>query len=141
MPTTVTPYLFFEGRCEEALAFYEQALGAQRGALMRYRDNPEPQACPDRPAPAPDKVMHGAMTVGGTEIFLSDGMASGTTRFQGFGLAITLATVEEVERRCAALAAGGQVTMAPTKTFYSPRFAMVTDRFGMQWMLLAQPAP
>jgi len=140
MPTTVTPYLFFEGRCEEALAFYEQALGAQRGELMRYRDNPEAQACPEGPAPAPDKVMHCAMTVGSTEIFLSDGMASGAPRFEGFGLAITLATPAEVERRCAALAAGGQITMAPAKTFYSPLFAMVKDRFGVQWMLLAQPA-
>ncbi|MCO5105010.1 MAG: VOC family protein [Burkholderiaceae bacterium] len=138
MPGPVQPYLFFEGRCEEALAFYEKAIGAERGQLMRYSDNPEPPRA-DCPAPSGDKVMHCNFTVGGTQIMASDGMASGTTNFKGFGLTLGAATAHEAERLFQALADGGKIQMPLGKTFYSPAFGMVEDRFGVLWMVMVSP--
>jgi PhnB protein len=130
----VTPYLFLEGRCEEALDFYRAALGAEVTALMRYRDAPE------GPPPAPgmaEKVMHAGFKVGGAEVFCSDGHCSGQPELKGFGLAVTLPDAATVERFMAALAAGGEVRMPATRTFFSPCFGMVADRFGVPWMLMA----
>ncbi|MBW7832430.1 MAG: VOC family protein [Simplicispira suum] len=138
MPGPVQPYLFFEGRCEEALAFYEKALGAERGQLMRYSDNPDPSRA-DCPTPPGDKVMHCNFTVGGTQIMASDGMASGTTNFKGFGLTLGADTTQEAERMFQALADGGKIQMPLGKTFYSPAFGMVEDRFGVLWMVMVSP--
>lgn len=138
MSGPVQPYLFFEGRCEEALAFYEKALGAERGQLMRYSENPEPPRA-DCPTPPGNKVMHCNFTVGGTQIMASDGMASGTTNFKGFGLTLGAATVSDAERLFNALADGGKVQMPLGKTFYSPAFGMVEDRFGVVWMVMVTP--
>ena len=129
----VQPYLFFEGRCEEALEFYREALGAEVTMLMRYKESPEPAAC----APgAENKVMHAAVRIGDTTMFASDGRCLGEPNFQGFSLSITVSTEAEAERLFAALSQGGQVQMPMTKTFYSPRFGMATDRFGVMWMVL-----
>ena len=136
MPGPVQPYLFFEGRCEEALAFSEPAIGAQSGMLMRYSDNPDPQNHPGCAVPPADKVMHCEFTVGGSKILASDGMASGATHFTGFGLTLGAATPSEAERLFHALADGGHVQMPMTKTFYSPAFGMVSDRFGVMWMVM-----
>lgn len=132
----VQPYLFFEGRCEEAAEFYRNAIGAEVTCMMRFKDNPEPgeaNAC--QPGDL-DKVMHMNMRVGDTEIMASDGRCSGQPNFQGFSLTIEAAGEAEAERLFDALAEGGQVQMPLTKTFFSPRFGMVADRFGVSWMIL-----
>lgn len=136
MPGSVQPYLFFEGRCEEALTFYEAAIGAQRGRLMRYSENPDPQNHPGCSTPPSDKVMHAEFTVGDATLMASDGMASGAPNFAGFGLSLSAATLSDAERMFNALSDGGRVLMPLGKTFYSPAFGMVHDRFGVMWMVM-----
>jgi PhnB protein len=131
----VQPYLFFEGRCEEALEFYRSALGAELGMLMRYKDSPDPAQCP---AGAENKVMHTNFRIGDTEIMASDGMSSGKPNFQGFSLSITAPDLAAAERVFAALSNGGQVQMPLGKTFFSPAFGMLADRFGVSWMVIVQ---
>ena len=138
----VQNYLFFDGRCEEALDFYRSALGAEVTALMRFKDAPQdgPQpeeGCAAGPAPDPDKVMHAAFKVGDTMVMASDGhTGEGKLNFQGFGLTLQATSEGDAERFFNALADGGQVIMPLTKTFYSPRFGMTTDRFGVMWMIM-----
>jgi PhnB protein len=133
----VQAYLFFDGRCEEALEFYRKTLDAEVTTLMRFKDSPEPASC----APgSPDKVMHAELRIGETTLMASDGNCSGNVTFQGFGLGLTVPTEAEADRRFAALADGGQVVMPMAKTFFSPRFGMVNDRFGVCWMILV-PQP
>ena len=129
----IQPYLFFEGRCDEALAFYREALDAEVKILMRYSDSPDPTMC--MPGTG-DKVMHCAFQVGDTQIFASDGKCEAPAQFRGFSLSIAVSTVEEAQRRFAALSDGGQVVMPLIKTFYSPCFGMIVDRFGVMWMVL-----
>lgn len=128
----VEPYLFFEGRCEEALEFYRRALGAEVTALMRFKESPDPGMC--QPG-AEDKVMHAVVRIGNTSIMASDGRCEGPAGFQGFSLSIALSDQAEAERLFAALSDGGQVQMPLTKTFWSPLFGMVADRFGVSWMI------
>ena len=135
----IQPYLFFEGRCEEAVEFYKKALGANVEMLMRYKENPEPTLCPGGGAIPGDKVMHASIKIGDTSVMASDGMCSGKPSFQGFALSVTAADHAEAERRFAALAAGGQVQMPLGKTFFSPAFGMVADRFGVPWMVIVHP--
>ena len=131
----VQPYLFFDGRCEEAVDFYRRALGAEVQLLMRYKDSPEPPP-PGMVAPGSEnKVMHVAMRIGETVVMASDGSCSGQTRFAGFSLSITVPTAVDADRVFAALADGGTVTMPLTQTFWSPRFGMLSDRFGVGWMV------
>ena len=133
----VQPYLFFNGRCEEAVEYYRKTLGAEVTALMRYKDSPEPGMCP---AGAGEKVMHASLRVGETTLMASDGRCEGRPSFQGFSLSLTLSDAAEADRLFAALADGGQVQMPLTATFFSPRFGMVADRFGVSWMIyVAQP--
>jgi PhnB protein len=135
----VQPYLFFEGRCEEAMEFYRQALDAQVEMLMRFRDSPEPPP-PGAVAPrSEDKVMHASFRVGDTTLMASDGGCSGRSGFQGITLSLNLADVAEAERRFAALADGGEVQMPLGATFWSPAFGMVVDRFGVSWMVNVSP--
>ncbi len=129
----VQPYLFFEGRCDEALEFYRQALGAEVEMLMRFKDSPEPGGCPGA---SPDKVMHASFRIGETRLMASDGRCTGKPSFQGFALSLSVPTEAEADRRFAALAKGGQVQMPLTRTFFSPRFGMVADRFGVMWMVI-----
>ena len=133
----VQPYLFFDGRCEEAIGFYQKALGAQVRMMMRYKDSPEPAQGGKHP-PA-DKVMHSSFRIGETEVMASDGYAEGKPRFQGFSLSLTARDENEAERWFAALGEGGQVQQPLIKTFFSPRFGMVADRFGVSWMVVVQP--
>lgn len=128
------PYLFFEGRCEEALAFYGRALGAETRAMMRYSDSPEP---PHVPPGNEHKVMHAEFKVGETVIFCSDGNCSNKTAFGGFGLALAAKDAAEAGRLFAALSEGGEVRMPLSPTFFSPAFGMVSDRFGVMWMVMA----
>ena len=134
----VQPYLNFDGRCEEALEFYSRALGAEVTALMRYKDSPQPAAGMTPPG-AENKVMHASFRIGDTTVMASDCHSGGRPSFQGFSLSLTAADVAEAERRFASLANGGQVQMPLTKTFFSPRFGMVADRFGVSWMVYVAP--
>ncbi len=129
----VQPYLFFNGRCEEALSFYRQALGAEVEMLMRFKDSPEPAACG---SVSGDKVMHASFRIGETMLMASDGRCEGNASFQGFALSLSVPTEAEADRRFAALAKDGQVHMPLARTFFSPRFGMVADRFGVSWMVI-----
>ena len=135
----VQPYLFLEGRAEEAIAFYRQVLGAEVLALMRFRDCPDPMPPGMLPPGAEDRVMHAALRIGETEVLLSDGHCSGNAAIQGVSLSVSVADPAEADRVFAALAEGGQVQMPIGKTFFSPRFGMVADRFGVSWMVIAPP--
>jgi len=130
----VQPYLFFDGRCEEALDFYRRTLGAEVTALMRFKEAPDPEACPPG---AGEKVMHSSFRVGEATLYASDGHCQGRPSFQGFSLCITAADDAEAERLFAALADRGQVQMPLAKTFFASRFGMVADRFGVPWMIIS----
>jgi PhnB protein len=135
----VQPYLFFEGRCEEAVEFYRQALGAEVTMLMRYKDSPAPAEPGMVPPGAENKVMHMSFRIGETELSGSDGRCEGQSIMQGFALSLTVPNAAEAEKRFAALSEGGQVQMPLTKTFFSPAFGMVADRFGVSWMVHVAP--
>jgi PhnB protein len=132
----VQPYLFFEGRCDEALAYYQAALGAKVNMLMRYRENPQQEY---NPPASDDKIMHCSFSIGDTTLCASDGMCSGSPNFQGFSLSITVDTADEADRLFNTIADGGSVQMPIGETFYSPRFGMATDRFGVAWMVIMAP--
>ncbi len=135
MPDTVVePYLFFGGRCEEALEFYRATLGAQVEMLMRYQESPEPPPPGMVPPGFETKIMHASFRIGTSRLMASDG-CDATAKFEGFSLSLALPTEADVDRTFAALAAGGQVQMPPTKTFWSPKFGMLADRFGVGWMI------
>jgi len=131
----IQPYLFFEGRCEEALEFYRKALGAEVLMMMRYKDSPEPAPKGARTPPA-DKVMHSCMRIGDAEIMASDGFAQGKPNFQGFSLSLNARDDAQARRWFEALAAGGEVRQPLIKTFFSSSFGMLADRFGVPWMVV-----
>lgn len=133
----VQPYLYFDGRCEEAIEFYKKTLGAEVTMLMRFKESPEPQAPGMMPPGSEDKVMHSTFRIGDTTLMASDGRCMGQPNFQGFALSLTVPDVAAAERQFAALAEGGQVQMPLTKTFFSPSFGMVADLFGVVWIILA----
>jgi PhnB protein len=130
----IQPYLFFGGRCEEALNFYCAALGAQVDLLLRFKDSPQPPPPGTTPPGWEDKVMHATFRVGSSTLMASDGCES-EAGFGGFSLSLTLASEAEADRCFAALSEGGKVTMPLSKTFWAPRFGMLTDRFGVGWMI------
>lgn len=136
----VQPYIFFEGKCEEALNFYKTALNAEVTMLMRYKENPEPQASGDGCGPngasiPPESIMHSSFKIGDTEVMASDGMSSGKAEFKGITLSLNPKTEAEARKMFEALSAGGQVRMPLAKTFYSPCFGMLADKFGVSWMV------
>jgi PhnB protein len=133
----IQPYLFLGGRCEEAIGFYSKALGAKVEMMMRYQDSPEPPPPGMVPPGYENKVMHAAFQVGGSMVLASDGC--GETKLGGFSLSLTVANETEADRAFNALADGGNVQMPLGKTFFSPRFGMVTDRFGVAWMVYVAP--
>jgi PhnB protein len=134
----IQPYLFLDGRCEEAIEFYRGAVGAEVTMLMRFKENPEATAgC--MPPGAEDKVMHASLRIGDATVLASDGRCTGQPSFQGFALSLTASDADEAERIFAALGNGGQVQMPMAKTFFSPRFGMVADRFGVSWMVYVAP--
>ena len=135
----VQPYLFFNGSCEQAVEFYRKALGAEVEMMMRYKDSPEPPQPGMVPPGFENKIMHASFRIGATTLMASDGCAAEKTNFQGFSLSLSVPSEAEADRVFAALAEGGQVRMPLTKTFWSPRFGMVADRFGLGWMITVAP--
>jgi PhnB protein len=131
----LTPYLFFDGRCEEALEFYKKALGAEVVMFMRFKDSPEPPPPGQLPTGSENKVMHATVRIGDVELMASDGHCGGNPTFTGFSLSLTLPNEAKVNQAFAALSERGKVDMPLAKTFFSPRFGMLTDRFGVRWML------
>ena len=131
----VQPSLHFDGRCEEALEFYKKALGAQVTSIHRFKDAP-PNAAMNAPA---NKIMHVSFKIGDSEILASDGDCKGQSKFQGMSLSLRVPTADRAHSVFTALAEGGHVQMPVTKTFFSPAFGMVADRFGVSWMILATP--
>jgi PhnB protein len=138
--TQVQPYLFFGGRCEEALSFYRSAIGAEVDTPMLYKDSPEPTP-PGMLQPGFEhKVMHVTFRIGDSTIMASDGSEEGQT-YSGFSLSLTVSSEIEADQSFAALADGGHVKMPLSKTFWSPRFGMLTDRFGVSWMINVEATP
>lgn len=136
----VQSYLFFAGNTEQALEFYRKAIGAEVEMIMRFKDSPEPPP-PGMLAPGyENKVMHSSFRIGQTTVMASDGCGSDDNKgFQGFSLSLAVDTEAEADRYFNALADGGKVEMPLGKTFWSPRFGMLTDRFGIGWMINVVP--
>jgi len=129
----VQPYLFFDGRCDEALDFYKKTLGAKVDMLMRFKEAPDQSMVTPE---SREKVMHCALHVGDNQILASDGRCMGKPNFQGFALAITAKDDVEAERLFGALGDGGQVQMPMSETFFASKFGIVADKFGASWMVL-----
>lgn len=134
----IQPYLFFGGRCEEALEFYKRALGAQVEMLVRFKDSPEPPPPGTVPQGYENKIMHATLKIGDAIVMGSDGCGE-QPKFDGFSLSLTVKTEAEAERAFAGLAEGGKVGMPLGKTFWSPKFGMLTDKFGVGWMINTMP--
>jgi PhnB protein len=132
----VQAYPFFHGRCEEAIGFYKRTLGSEVLMLMRFKDSPEPPQSDMFPPGSDDKIMHASFRIGETTVMASDGHCLQRPSFQGFSLALTVPNEAEAERLFTALDDDGQVQQPLIKTFFSPRFGMVTDRFGVSWMIV-----
>lgn len=137
----VQPYLHFDGRCEEAIEFYAQAVGARTEMLMRYRESPEAPPPGVNLAGKEDWVMHASFRIGDSVVMASDDCAGKHGGFAGFQLSLTVADETEAGQRFVALAQGGQVKMPLRPTFYSPAFGMLTDRFGVNWMVIVMGPP
>jgi PhnB protein len=135
----IQPYLFFDGRCEEALEFYKSALGAEVTMLMRFKDSPEPPDPQKVPAGSENNVMHASFRIGDTVVMASDGFGKGKPIFQGFALSLSVASDAEADRKFSALAKGGRIEAPLGKTFFSSNFGMVADRFGVLWMVIVAP--
>lgn len=134
----IQPYLFFNGRCEEAIEFYKTAVGAEVEMLMRHKDGPMPP--PGRlPEGCEQKIMHASFRVGDSSVMASDGMCDGKSIFNGFSLSIALASEADVRAVFAKLSDGGNIQMPVEKTFWSPAFGMLIDRFGVSWMVTVAP--
>ena len=142
----IEPYVFFDGRCDEAIAFYRAALGAETLMLLRYSDapaddGPPPEGCSPPPPGSSDKVMHAALRIGETTLMLSDGMCGGQPKFEGMSLSLTVADDAEAARVFAALADGGQVQVPLAPSFFTSSFGMLADRFGVNWMVVTETTP
>jgi PhnB protein len=131
----IEPYLYFDGCCEEALEFYKKELGAEVCVMLRFKESPDPTMCPPGSG---DKIMHTSFKIGGTTILGSDGRCGGKHNFQGFSLSLKAANDAEAERLFAVLSKDGKIEMPLMKTFFSSRFGMVADRFGVPWMIVVE---
>ena len=133
----IEPYLFFEGRCEEAIEFYKKAAGAEVVMLMRFKDSPESGDNSMAPADK-NKIMHASFRLGDSLIGASDGSCLGPANFKGFSLALKVESDTDAERLFKSLSDGGIVHQPLIKTFFASRFGMVADRFGVGWMVLTR---
>jgi PhnB protein len=137
----VQPYLFFRGRCEEAMAYYEDTLGARIGLVMRFKDNPDMPPRDKVSAALDDKIMHAEINIAGTDLMMSDGMKSGPVDFTCMSLSLTVATEAEADRLFGALARNGKIEMPIGPSFFAKRFGAVADKFGVSWMIMVPQAP
>lgn len=137
--TKTQPYLFFGGCCEEAIAFYQKTLHAKKGMLMRWNQSPDPLPEGMLAEGFENKVMHANFTIGDCTIMASDGCES-SAGFSGFNLTLTVPDEMTAGRVFDALAEGGKVGMPLAKTFWSPCYGMVSDKFGVGWMVMV-PGP
>jgi PhnB protein len=134
----VTPYLFLEGRCEEAIEFYKKHLGAEVGMMMRFKDAPPQEGY--KPAPGTEnRVMHACVTINGAPVMMSDGCADKAPEFKGFALSLDAKNAADGERMFKALSDGGTVQQPLVETFFAERFGMLADKFGVGWMVVAGP--
>lgn len=131
----IQPYLFFNGRCEEAIEFYTGTIGAKVVMMMRFKESPDPMPPGMVPPGSENKVMHAELKIGDSTIMASDGGCTGQTSFNGFSLSLSVPDAAAADKAFAALGEGGKVDMPLGKTFWSPRFGMLTDRFGVGWMV------
>ena len=132
----VQSYLFFDGRCEDAIDFYKKTLGAEVAMLMRWKDSPDKSMC----TPSNEnKVMHASLKIGETRVMASDGRNTGNPEFKGFALSVNAKDEADADRLFNSLSSGGKVMMPLGKTFFSPRFGMTTDKFGVNWMVIVEP--
>src|ERR1043165_834494 len=139
---TIQPYLFFKGNCEQAVDFYRKALSAEVQIMMRFKDAPPNPSAPPQPPGWENKIMHVSLKIGDAVVMASDGCGDGKVSFQGFSLSLAVPTEAEADRYFNALAEGGQIQMPLAKTFWSPRFGMLVDRFGIGWMInVVAPMP
>ena len=129
----IQPYLNFEGRCDDAIAFYKKAVGAEVKVMMRWKDAPDKSMCTAENA---DKVMHSSVNIGEATVMMSDGRHTGHPEFKGISLSLIAKDPTEAETLFKALGDGGQVQMPMSKTFFSPAFGMVADKFGVTWMVV-----
>jgi PhnB protein len=129
----IQPYLSFEGRADEAIEFYKKAIGAKVDMLMRFKEAPDQSMVTPE---SKDKVMHAALHAGDTQLLISDGRCTGSANFSGIALALSVQTEADADRIFNALADGGKVNMPLAKTFFSPKFGMVADKFGVGWMVM-----
>ncbi|MFN0197660.1 MAG: VOC family protein [Planctomycetaceae bacterium] len=132
----VQPYLNFDGRCEEAITFYRKAVGAEVLMLMRNNESPEPCDPGVIPPGSDQKVLHASLRIGESIIMATDGYCKGAAKFEGMTLSLSVANAADADRYFSALGDGGTVTMPLTKTFFSAKFGMLIDRFGVTWMVL-----
>ena len=142
----IQPYVYFDGRCDEALKFYATALGAETTVLMRFKDNPDLQdgegCAPGMENVSGEKVMHANVKIRDTQIMMSDGMCGGTPKFEGISLTLNAKDPADAEKLFAALVEGGKVQMPLTETFFAKKFGMVFDKFGVSWLIIAEkPMP
>lgn len=135
---TIQPYLFFRGRCEEAIKFYEKALGAKVGMMMRFKDNPDKPPESAVPASMDDRIMHASVDIAGANVMMSDGMKDGGPAFGSMSLSLTVTDPADVDRYFNALAEGGETEMPLAKTFFAERFGGVKDKFGVSWMIICE---
>jgi PhnB protein len=133
----VQAYVFFDGKCEEALEFYKAAVGAKVDMVMRFKEAPPEMQSQMSPG-SKDKIMHAAFRVGDTQILASDGECHGKPKFDGFSLTLNAANDAEADRLFSALGKGGKVTQPMSETFFASRFGMLSDKFGVNWMVLAE---
>ena len=138
--SAIDPYLFFNGRCEEAIEFYKSALGAEVEMLLRVKDSPDAPPPGTYPPGSENKVMHASLRINGQLVMASDGCTFGQPEFKGFSLSLSMPDEAQADRVFNALAHGGTVQMPLGKTYFTPRFGMVADRFGVQWMINVVPA-
>src|ERR1700722_2268529 len=137
----VETYLFFNGRCEEAIEYYKRTLGAEVDMMMRYKDMPPEAAAQGKvPAEAQNKIMHASIRIGETHLMAADNCSDHKCGIEGFALSIAVQDEAQAKKLFTALADGGQVKMSLSKTFFSPSFGMLTDKFGVGWMILVRQA-
>lgn len=137
---SVSPYIFFDGTCEEAIAFYQRAIGAELLFKMTFGEMPSDgetaEGCASGFNWPDDKIMHATLRIGESEIMMSDGnMYADKVKHTGYSLSLSTKDLMEGERWFNNLAAGGDVTMPWGDTFWAKGFGMLTDKFGIPWMI------